>query len=88
MLPWEQAAWGSPASWLSPPSPLPATVSVTCGHAWLSVAVPAGLLGSRVAAGELMLGSGCGVTATDGDGYRLEHPLVSCGTTLEVRSQG
>ncbi|XP_074774718.1 zona pellucida sperm-binding protein 3-like [Athene noctua] len=61
-----------------------ALVSVTCGHTWLSVWVPAGLLGSRVASGELMLGSGCGVTAADGDGYRLEHPLVACGTTLEL----
>ncbi|XP_050752945.1 zona pellucida sperm-binding protein 3-like [Gymnogyps californianus] len=61
-----------------------APVSVTCGHTWLSVAVPAGLLGSRVAGGELTLGAGCGVTAADGDGYRLEHPLVSCGTTLEL----
>ena len=86
--PWEQAARGSPASRLSLPSPRPAAVSVTCGHAWLSVAVPAGLLGSRVASGELMLGSSCGVTAVNGDGYRLEHPLVGCGTTLEVRSRG
>ncbi|XP_074438603.1 zona pellucida sperm-binding protein 3-like [Larus michahellis] len=61
-----------------------ALVSVTCGHAWLAVAVPAGLLGSRVAAGELTLGSGCGVTVVDGDGYRLEHPLRGCGTTLEL----
>ncbi|KAM6392664.1 zona pellucida sperm-binding protein 3-like [Pluvialis apricaria] len=59
-------------------------VSVTCGHARLSVAVPAGLLGSHVADGELTLGSGCGVTAADGDTYRLEHPLVGCGTTLEL----
>ncbi|GAB0189671.1 zona pellucida sperm-binding protein 3-like [Grus japonensis] len=61
-----------------------ALVSVTCGRSWLSVVVPAGLLGSRVAGGELTLGSGCGVTAVDGDGYRLEHPLVGCGTTLEL----
>ncbi|XP_074023451.1 zona pellucida sperm-binding protein 3-like [Numenius arquata] len=60
-----------------------ALVSVTCGHWWLSVAVPAGLLGSRVADRELTLGSGCGVTSADGDRYRLEHPLLSCGTTLE-----
>lgn len=83
---------GSPMCWLSPPPPLssprPAPVSVTCGHAWLAVAVPAGLLGSRVAAGELTLGSGCGVTVVDGDGYRLEHPLGGCGTTLEVRGCG
>ncbi|XP_075568462.1 zona pellucida sperm-binding protein 3-like [Pelecanus crispus] len=61
-----------------------ALVSVTCGHAWLSVAVPAGLLGSHAATGELMLGSGCGVTTADGDTYQLEHPLVGCGTTLEL----
>ncbi|XP_075358028.1 zona pellucida sperm-binding protein 3-like [Mycteria americana] len=61
-----------------------ALVSVTCGRAWLSVAVPAGLLGSRVASGELTLGSSCGVTAVDGDRYRLEHPLMGCGTTLEL----
>ncbi|XP_074951241.1 zona pellucida sperm-binding protein 3-like isoform X1 [Phalacrocorax aristotelis] len=59
-------------------------VSVTCGHAWLSVVVPASLLGSHVAGGELMLGSGCGVTAADGDNYWLEHPLMGCGTTLEL----
>lgn len=80
--------WGSSASWFSPPSPHPATVSVTCGHAWLAVVVPAGFLGSRVASGELTLGSGCGVTTADGDGYWLKHLLVGCGTTLEVRSQG
>lgn len=80
--------WGSSASWFSPPSPRPATVSVTCGHAWLAVVVPAGFLGSRVASGELTLGSGCGVTTADGDGYWLKHLLVGCGTTLEVRSQG
>ncbi|XP_068255678.1 uncharacterized protein [Nyctibius grandis] len=61
-----------------------ALVSVTCGHTWLSVAVPAGLLGSRVASGELTLGAGCGVTAADGDRYWLEHPLEGCGTTLEL----
>ncbi|CAM9505699.1 unnamed protein product [Bubo scandiacus] len=61
-----------------------ALVSVTCGHTWLSVGVPAGLLGSRVASEELTLGSGCGVTTADRDGYRLEHPLVGCGTTLEL----
>ncbi|XP_053923054.1 zona pellucida sperm-binding protein 3-like [Cuculus canorus] len=78
------AAWVSSVSWLSPPSPHPAAVSVTCGHTWLSVTVPAGVLGSHVAAGELTLGSGCGVTAADRDGYRLEHPLGGCGTTLEI----
>ena len=75
-------------SLLSPPSPRPAAVSVTCGRAWLSVTVPAALLGSRAASGDLRLGSGCGVTGADGDGYRLEHPLGGCGTTLEVRSWG
>ncbi|XP_027659982.1 zona pellucida sperm-binding protein 3-like [Falco cherrug] len=61
-----------------------ALVSVTCGHMWLSVVVPAGLLGSRVTGGELTLGSSCGVTAADQDGYRLEHPLEGCGTTLQL----
>ncbi|XP_049676788.1 zona pellucida sperm-binding protein 3-like [Accipiter gentilis] len=61
-----------------------ALVSVTCGHAWLAVVVPAGFLGSRVASGELTLGSGCGVTTADGDGYWLKHLLVGCGTTLEL----
>ncbi|XP_054246766.1 zona pellucida sperm-binding protein 3-like [Indicator indicator] len=59
-------------------------VSVTCGQDWLSVAVPTSLLGSHLARGELTLGSGCGVTAADGDRYWLEHPLVGCGTTLEL----
>ncbi|XP_075283225.1 zona pellucida sperm-binding protein 3-like [Opisthocomus hoazin] len=61
-----------------------ALVSVTCGRAWLSVTVPAALLGSRATSGDLRLGSGCGVTGADRDGYRLEHPLGGCGTTLEV----
>ncbi|KAM6073924.1 zona pellucida sperm-binding protein 3-like isoform 2-T2 [Chlamydotis macqueenii] len=63
-------------------------VSVTCGRAWLSVAVPADVLGKRLAAGELTLGAGCGVTAADGDRYRLQHPLVGCGTTLELLPDG
>ncbi|XP_062495514.1 zona pellucida sperm-binding protein 3-like [Pezoporus occidentalis] len=46
--------------------------------------VPAALLGPRVLHGELTLGSGCGVTAADGDGFRLEHPLMGCGTRLEL----
>nr|XP_021154902.1 zona pellucida sperm-binding protein 3 isoform X2 [Columba livia] len=61
-----------------------AWVSVTCGHAWLSVMVPSSLLGSLVTDGELTLGHGCGVTSTDGDQYQLEHPLGGCGTTLEL----
>ncbi|XP_069713186.1 zona pellucida sperm-binding protein 3-like [Phaenicophaeus curvirostris] len=61
-----------------------ALVSVTCGPAWLSVAVPVGIVGSHVATGELTLGSGCGVTAADRDNYQLEHPLGGCGTTLEI----
>uniref|UniRef100_A0A8B9G701 Zona pellucida sperm-binding protein 3 n=1 Tax=Amazona collaria TaxID=241587 RepID=A0A8B9G701_9PSIT len=73
---------------LSPIPPHPITVSITCGHAWISVVVPAALLGPRVLHGELTLGSGCGVTAADGDGFRLEHSLMGCGTTLEVRSWG
>lgn len=73
---------------LSPVSPPSIAVSITCGHAWISVMVPAALLGPRVLHGELTLGSGCGVTAADGDGFRLEHPLMGCGTTLEVRSRG
>lgn len=70
------------------PFPSHTAVSVTCGHARLSVTVPSSLLGSPVADGELTLGHGCGVTGTDKDQYRLEHPLGGCGTTLEVRSQG
>lgn len=81
------AAWGSLESCLRLPLISP-PVSVTCGHAWLSVTVPSSLLGSPVTEGELMLGHGCGVTSTDGDHYQLEHPLGGCGTTLEVRSRG
>ncbi|KAJ7427712.1 hypothetical protein BTVI_01608 [Pitangus sulphuratus] len=47
--------------------------------------VPVCLLGGRVAAGELILGSGCGLTSADRDGFQLEHPLLGCGTTLEDR---
>ncbi|KAM9015749.1 oocyte-secreted protein 3 [Ara ararauna] len=61
-----------------------ALVSIACGHGRMSVVVPAALLGPRVLYGELTLGSGCGVTAADGDGFRLEHPLMGCGTTLEL----
>ncbi|XP_050192671.1 zona pellucida sperm-binding protein 3-like [Myiozetetes cayanensis] len=46
--------------------------------------VPVCLLGGRAAGGELILGSGCGVTSADRDGFQLEHPLLGCGTTLEL----
>ncbi|XP_023784192.1 membrane-spanning 4-domains subfamily A member 12-like [Cyanistes caeruleus] len=45
--------------------------------------MPATVLGSRVAGGEL--GSGCGVTSAGRDGQPLEHPLLSCRTTLELQ---
>ncbi|XP_033918200.1 oocyte-secreted protein 3 [Melopsittacus undulatus] len=61
-----------------------APVSITCSHSRISIMVPAALLGPRVLHGELTLGSGCGVTAADGDGFRLEHPLVGCGTRMEL----
>ncbi|XP_040415767.1 zona pellucida sperm-binding protein 3-like isoform X2 [Cygnus olor] len=59
-------------------------VQVHCGSGRLSVAVPAGLLGTG-AIRELWLGSGCGVTGADGGRYRLEHPLTACGTVLQCR---
>ncbi|XP_040415766.1 zona pellucida sperm-binding protein 3-like isoform X1 [Cygnus olor] len=58
-------------------------VQVHCGSGRLSVAVPAGLLGTG-AIRELWLGSGCGVTGADGGRYRLEHPLTACGTVLQL----
>lgn len=51
------------------------------------ITVPVDLFGIGVSVGanELMLGSGCTVTAVHQDVLQLEYPLSACGATMKVR---
>lgn len=62
-------------------------VSVSCGSSHLVITVPVNLFGTGVMvdASELILGSGCTVTAVHPNVLLLEHPLFACGATRQVR---
>ncbi|XP_074852136.1 oocyte-secreted protein 3 [Carettochelys insculpta] len=63
-----------------------ASVSVVCGSSRLRITVLKDLFGNgvTVAARELMLGSGCAVTAVGTDGFQLDYVLSACGATMEL----
>nr|XP_020648061.1 zona pellucida sperm-binding protein 3-like [Pogona vitticeps] len=63
-----------------------ASVSVSCGTSHLAITVPVDLFGPGVVVGaeELILGSGCGVTAVQGNLLLLEYPLFACGATRKI----
>ncbi|XP_063172147.1 zona pellucida sperm-binding protein 3-like [Candoia aspera] len=63
-----------------------ASVSVSCGSSHLVITVPVDLFGTGVVvnANELILGSGCTVTAVHPNILLLEYPLFACGATRQL----
>ncbi|XP_058053193.1 oocyte-secreted protein 3 [Ahaetulla prasina] len=62
------------------------SVSVSCGSSHLVITVPVNLFGTGVVvnANELILGSGCPVTAVRPNVLLLEYPLSACGATRQL----
>ncbi|XP_032081431.1 zona pellucida sperm-binding protein 3-like [Thamnophis elegans] len=62
------------------------SVSVSCGSSHLVIIVPVNLFGTGVMvnANELILGSGCTVTAVRPNVLLLEYPLFACGATRQL----
>lgn len=76
------------ATGCSSSSPLiSSAVSVSCGSSHLVITVPVNLFGTGVMvnANELILGTGCTVTAVHANVLLLEYPLFACGATRQVR---
>ncbi|KAM3850942.1 oocyte-secreted protein 3 [Vipera latastei] len=62
------------------------SVSVSCGSSHLVITVPVNLFGTGVMvnANELILGTGCTVTAVHANVLLLEYPLFACGATRQL----